>query len=128
MLLYPLVAHAGQTEEEDTKQFGVKKGREQSGGTLEIVTALRILEAAEERGIRVPEDLSLVGYDNVSYAAIPRIHLTTVSQHKFQQGRIAVERLLCQIQGDRRPTADLLQPELVVRSTCAPRTQGGRTL
>ena len=86
------------------------------------------LEAAEERGIRVPEDLSLVGYDNVSYAAIPRIHLTTVSQHKFQQGRIAVERLLCQIQGDRRPTADLLQPELVVRSTCAPRTQGGRTL
>ena len=47
---------------------------------------------------------------------------------KFQQGRIAVERLLCQIQGDRRPTADLLQPELVVRSTCAPRTQGGRTL
>ena len=92
------------------------------------LTALRILEAAEERGIRVPEDLSLVGYDNVSYAAIPRIHLTTVSQHKFQQGRIAVERLLCQIQGDRRPTADLLQPELVVRSTCAPRTQGGRTL
>ena len=87
------------------------------------LTALRILEAAEERGIRVPEDLSLVGYDNVSYAAIPRIHLTTVSQHKFQQGRIAVERLLCQIQGDRRPTADL-----VVRSTCAPRTQGGRTL
>lgn len=86
------------------------------------------MEAAEERGIRVPEDLSLVGYDNVSYAAIPRIHLTTVSQHKFQQGRIAVERLLCQIQGDRRPTADLLQPELVVRSTCAPRTQGGRTL
>lgn len=63
------------------------------------LTALRILEAAEERGIRVPEDLSLVGYDNVSYAAIPRIHLTTVSQHKFQQGRIAVERLLCQIQG-----------------------------
>ena len=36
MLLHPLVAHAGQTEEEDTKQFGVKKCREQSGGTLEI--------------------------------------------------------------------------------------------
>ena len=93
------------------------------------LTALRILEAAEERGIRVPEDLSLVGYDNVSYAAIPRIHLTTVSQHKFQQGRIAVERLLCQIRegtGGRQRT--LLQPELVVRSTCAPRTQGGRTL
>ena len=88
----------------------------------------RVVSVLDEGGQRVPEDLSLVGYDNVSYAAIPRIHLTTVSQHKFQQGRIAVERLLCQIQGDRRPTADLLQPELVVRSTCAPRTQGGRTL
>lgn len=36
MLLHTLVAHAGQTEEEDAKQFGVKMGREQSGGTLEI--------------------------------------------------------------------------------------------
>jgi len=36
MLLHSLVAHAGQTEEEDTKQFGVKKERKQSGSTLEI--------------------------------------------------------------------------------------------
>ena len=92
------------------------------------LTALKILEAAEEQGIRVPEDVSLVGYDNVSYTAIPRIHLTTVSQHKFQQGRIAVERLLRQIGGDRLPTADLLQPELVIRSTCIPRTEGGASV
>lgn len=36
MLLHPLVAHAGQTEEEDTEQLGVKQGREQSGRTLEV--------------------------------------------------------------------------------------------
>ena len=36
MFLHSFVAHAGQTEEEDTKQFGVKKGWKQSGGTLEI--------------------------------------------------------------------------------------------
>ena len=36
MLLYPLVAHAGQTEEEDTEQFCIKQGRKQSGGTLEV--------------------------------------------------------------------------------------------
>lgn len=89
------------------------------------LTALKVLEAAEELGVRVPEDLSLVGFDNVSYGAIPRIHLTTVSQHKFQQGRLAVERLLGQIRGDRRPTADVLRPELVIRSTCRPRTEGG---
>ena len=65
------------------------------------------------------------GTTYVSYGAIPRIHLTTVSQHKFQQGRLAVERLLGQIRGDRRPTADVLRPELVIRSTCRPRTEGG---
>lgn len=36
MLLHPLVAHAGQTEEEDTEQLGVKQGREQSGRTMEV--------------------------------------------------------------------------------------------
>lgn len=36
MLLHSLVAHAGQTEEEDTEQFRIKQGRKQSGGTLEI--------------------------------------------------------------------------------------------
>ena len=82
------------------------------------ITALKIMEAAEERGVRIPEDVSLVGYDNISFAALPRIHLTTVSQHKFRLGEIAVERLLEQIQGRRERTVDLLRPELVVRSTC----------
>ena len=82
------------------------------------LTALKIMEAAEERGVRIPEDVSLVGYDNISFAALPRIHLTTVSQHKFRLGEIAVERLLEQIQGRRERTVDLLRPELVVRSTC----------
>ena len=36
MLLHSLVAHAGQTEEEDTEQFCIKQGRKQSGGTLEV--------------------------------------------------------------------------------------------
>lgn len=82
------------------------------------ITALKIMEAAEESGIRIPEDVSLLGYDNISFAALPRIHLTTVSQHKFRLGEIAVERLLGQIRGDRKQTVDLLQPELIIRSTC----------
>ena len=83
------------------------------------MTALKILEAAEECGIRIPEDVSLLGYDNIAFAALPRIHLTTVSQHKFQQSRIAVERLLEKINGSDELTADLLEPELIIRSTCA---------
>ena len=83
------------------------------------MTALKILEAAEERGVRIPEDVSLVGYDNIAFTALSRIHLTTVSQHKFQQSRIAVERLLEKIGGSRSNTVDLLEPELIIRSTCA---------
>ena len=77
------------------------------------------MEAAEERGIRIPEAVSLVGYDNIAFAGLSRIHLTTVSQHKFQQSRIAVERLLEKINGSRQHTVDLLEPELIIRSTCA---------
>ena len=82
------------------------------------ITALKIMEAAEECGVRVPEDVSLLGYDNISFAALPRIDLTTVSQRKFRTGEIAAGRLLEQIRGNRERTVDLLQPELIVRSTC----------
>ena len=82
------------------------------------MTALKVLEAAEERGVRIPEDLSMVGYDNIAFGALHRIHLTTVSQHKYQQGQIAVERLLEKINGSRAHTEDILEPELIIRSTC----------
>ena len=82
------------------------------------MTALKIMEAAEECGISIPNDVSLVGYDNISFTALPRIHLTTVSQKKIRQGHIAVDRLVEQIEGERKQTADLLQPELMIRSTC----------
>ena len=82
------------------------------------MTALKVLEAAEERGVRIPEDLSMVGYDNIAFGALHRIHLTPVSQHKYQQGQIAVERLLEKINGSRAHTEDILEPELIIRSTC----------
>ena len=89
------------------------------------ITALKIMEAAGGRGVRIPEDVSLLGYDNISFAALPRIDLTTVSQRKFRAGEIAVTRLLEQIRGKKEQTADLLQPELIVRSTCIKKEGGG---
>jgi len=85
------------------------------------VTALGVLQAAEELGLRVPDDLSLVGYDDISYAALPRIELTTVAQPSFEMGKIAAEWLLSVIGGKRRrPLHRLLKPRLVVRRTTAP--------
>lgn len=84
------------------------------------VTALGVLEAAEDLGLRVPEDLSLVGYDNISYAALPRIQLTTVAQPAFEMGKIATEWLISTLAGERRkPLRRVLKPHLVVRRTTA---------
>lgn len=91
------------------------------------IIALRVLEAAEACGARIPQDLSLVGYDNISFSSLPRVHLTTVSQKKRRQGRIAVAQLLAQIQGDRRRSVHLVQPELIVRSTCM-KKEGGNSV
>jgi len=85
------------------------------------VVALGVLQAADELGIEVPEELSVVGYDDISYAALPRIRLTTVAQPSFDMGRIAVEWLLSALEGGKtRRLYRLLTPKLVVRSTTAP--------
>lgn len=80
--------------------------------------ALGVMKAAAEQGLRIPEDLSLIGYDDISYAALPRINLTTISHHKRTLGQKATMRLLERIAGDETEYHDVLQPSLVVRGTC----------
>ena len=85
------------------------------------VTALGVLEVAEELGHRIPEDLSLVGYDDITYASLPRIQLTTVAQPAFEMGQIAGEWLLSVIEGHKsHPLHCVLNPHLVVRRSTAP--------
>lgn len=84
--------------------------------------ALRVLQAADECGIAIPDQLSLMGFDNISYADLPRINLTTVSQHKGHIGHTAVLRLLAQIGGSTEQTVDVLKPELMIRGTCRARS------
>ena len=88
--------------------------------------ALKVLEAAELKGLKIPEDFSLLGYDNISFSALPRVDLTTVSQQKTQQGIIATERLLEKIRSSSTEiTTDVLDAELRIRSSCAKNKKGG---
>ena len=87
------------------------------------MAAVRILDAAEACGLHAPEDFSIVGFDNMAFGGLPQMGLTTVSQRKFTAGRLAVERLLEKIGGENRQTADILQPELIIRSTCRKREE-----
>jgi DNA-binding LacI/PurR family transcriptional regulator len=76
--------------------------------------ALGVLDAAAERGVAVPRELSVIGYDDVPEAA--RAGLTTVQQPHDGKGATAVRRLLDRAE----PELVLLPAELVVRSSTAP--------
>ena len=83
--------------------------------------ALGIMQAAEEIGLRIPEDLSLLGFDNIRDSGLPRIELTTIEQPKKMLASVAVDTLLDKIQNEQAGYSHrILSPTLVERSSCAP--------
>jgi DNA-binding LacI/PurR family transcriptional regulator len=84
------------------------------------VNAIGALAALADAGLRVPDDVSVVGYDNTSLAGMRTVGLTTVDQPRAELGRLAVEAVLERLHGGRTtPTRHRLRPTLVVRSTTA---------
>ncbi|WJH33963.1 substrate-binding domain-containing protein [Paenibacillus sp. CC-CFT747] len=83
-------------------------------------TAFGALQAAQEGGLRVPEDLSIVGFDDISAAAWSFPSLTTVRQPFRQMGMLAAERLLAQLEGTQEEShvRRRIQPALVIRNSC----------
>ena len=83
--------------------------------------ALGVLVAAHKLGIEVPGALSVVGFDDIAYASLPLIELTTVAQPTYRMGYLAAEWLIDVLEGKRRKRLrKVLKPRLVVRRTTAP--------
>jgi DNA-binding LacI/PurR family transcriptional regulator len=82
--------------------------------------AIGALRAIRDRGLSVPDDIAVVGYDDIEYAAHITPPLTTVAVPKEEMGRLAVRRALAQMsEGDRHVySTTVVSPRLVVRASC----------
>lgn len=83
------------------------------------VIALGALQRLSEMNIKVPEQIGVIGFDNISYSRLPQIMLTTVNQPVYEMGTIAFETIVAIIQ--EKDVLELksivLEPELIVRTT-----------
>jgi DNA-binding LacI/PurR family transcriptional regulator/signal transduction histidine kinase len=80
--------------------------------------ALGALEALQARGIRAPDDVALVGFDDVNESRVVMPPLTTVRQPLYEQGTQAANMLLAMLTGEETPEQVVLSTELVVRQSC----------
>jgi LacI family transcriptional regulator len=84
-------------------------------------SAFGAMDAARERGLRIPEDISIIGFDDIPQASLVYPKLTTVRQPLEQMGQVAAEMLLERIMDPSRPPQRVtLATQLVVRDSCAP--------
>src|SRR6266487_5953291 len=83
------------------------------------MTAIGLLMACRERGIAVPQELSVVGFDDIKMASYVAPPLTTIHQPKVELGRLATQVMLNLL--SYRPGKNyVLQPELITRASTAP--------
>ena len=80
-------------------------------------TACAVLQAARQKGLSIPRDMSVCGYDDVIYATINQIPLTTVHQPIKQMCKLAVNNLMNHLRYGIVPDSAVLEPSLVIRAT-----------
>lgn len=84
------------------------------------ISAIGAIRAIQEQGLRVPQDISVMGFDDIPGAAFHTPSLTTVRQPLNRMGEVAAESLLDRIEGGKEYPAEIaIEPELVMRESTA---------
>ena len=83
------------------------------------VMAMGVMDAVRTRGMRVPQDISIVGFDNIPQASLIRPALTTIHQPLEKMGRVATQILLNMLEDpENQKTRIELPTQLVIRDSC----------
>jgi DNA-binding LacI/PurR family transcriptional regulator len=83
--------------------------------------ALGFIDVVRRHGLRVPEDVSVVGFDNIEQSGYQHVSLTTVRQHVEGLGRSALERIAARLDQGRSGAREVvIAPDLVRRGSTAP--------
>jgi alanine racemase len=118
----PRMVTAGATMAAGALAFeALPKGKRRPTGVLAMsdMAAIGLMAAAIASGLRVPEDLSIVGYDDLPMAAWTTPRLTTVRQPIVEKGRLAARLLIQRLQGKVVGSPPPLETSLVVRNSTA---------
>lgn len=84
-------------------------------------SAIGAMAACQERALRVPEDVSIIGYDGAALGALRTLSLTTIAQPLTEMGHLGAERLFDRLDGRKVANRSIvLEPELLTRGTTAP--------
>jgi LacI family transcriptional regulator len=85
------------------------------------ISAIGAVRAIQEQGLRVPQDVSVMGFDDIPGAAFHTPSLTTVRQPLMRMGEVAAQSLVERIEGKNEYPAEIaIEPELVVRESTGP--------
>lgn len=114
-------------KDHSSMEIGVQLGRQLFSEPLEETAvfcatdaiALGVLRVADEMGLSIPEDFSMMGYDNIAYSSLPKIMLTTMDQNKKKLAEKAMDLMLESVESQEttRGRHIIIQPELVIRKS-----------
>lgn len=121
-----LVFQSGNTIEDGTKAALQMLNEDCKATAVQAVSDLVAIGAAETflaQGLRIPDDMSIVGFGNILTAEYFRTPLTTVRQPKFRLGIAAVDALMGLIRGENTQTRRLAAELIIRKSTAPPKLQ-----